>query len=106
MKPFAIAVAALALGACVQTTARVDPTLSPDDQKREIALQRERGEITYAEAARQQYAIEQATVTLTPQQQAFWQESIGIAAAVDAGQISREDYRARVAEAYSRNVGA
>lgn len=95
------------MGACVSVAPPTTVTrVSIEDQKRDIARQRDLGRIGYLEAARRQYAIQQANYTLTPGEEAFWRESMAQAALVDQGRISPEEYRRRIQIAYSRNVGA
>ena len=91
--------------ACVSMAPPTTVTqVSVEDQKRDIARLRDQGRITYLEAARRQYAIQQANYTLTPGEEAFWRESIAQAALVDRGRITPAEYRRRVQIAYSRNV--
>lgn len=99
---------ALALPACVPSSGTVKPltVASVEDQKKEIARQRDAGEIGYAEAARRQYAIQTANYSLTPGEHAFWQASISEANRVDGGEISPVEYQQRVKAAYARYVGA
>lgn len=101
--PAALVVAGLLAG-CVGTytpTTQVR-TMSVEEQKIDIARQRDAGRIGYAEAVRRQYAIQRANYALTPGEETFWQVSAREAARVDAREITPAEYQRRVREAYAR----
>lgn len=95
----------LSLAGCMSAPAERPLVGSIEDQKREIAAQRDRGEIGYAEATQRQYVLQSATYSLTPGEEAFWRESLRLSAEVDAGGLSPADYRGAIQVAYARNVG-
>ncbi|WP_181706398.1 hypothetical protein [Chthonobacter rhizosphaerae] len=106
-----VAVAALA-SACVaspQATVRAPaPTaarpLSPEDQKKDIAIARDRGLIGFEEAARRQYAIQRENYSMTRGDVRFWEASIAEARKVDQGLLTPDDYKRRVQVLYSQNA--
>lgn len=100
--------AALSLGACVAGPPPAGTPvvrLSVEDQKKDIALQRDRGLIGFEEAARRQYAIQRNAYRLSPGETAFWETSIGYAREVDSGRMSPAEYKVRVQQAYGSLVG-
>ncbi len=78
--------------------------MSVEEQKKDVADLRNRGVITYEEAARRQFEIQRANYTLTNGELSFWRASIFYARQVDRRQITREAYQRQVDEAYRRYV--
>ncbi|ODN70536.1 hypothetical protein [Methylobrevis pamukkalensis] len=101
--------APLALAACV-TAPQLPPSSTRiavvEAQKKDIAINRNRGMISYEEAARRQFAIEQASYALRPSEIRFWNEAIATARMADEGRISKQEYQRRIQIAYARDVGA
>ena len=99
---------AAVLSGCVVSrdppTTRVQSTV--EERKIEVARLRDRGMISYEEAARRQFAIQRNAYALTDGEMAFWRASIQYAAMVDRRQISPAEYRTRVAAAYAEYVPA
>ncbi|MBH0237731.1 hypothetical protein [Methylobrevis albus] len=99
---------ALLLSACVATRPALPPSStmiqSVEDQKRDIAVRRNRGEIFFADAARQQYAVQKANYSLTPNEERFWAESIANASLVDSRRITPQEFHNRVRVLYARYV--
>jgi hypothetical protein len=104
----AVLAAALSLAACVSTPLPPSSTRIAvvENQKKDIAIERNAGRISYEEAARRQYAIERASYALRASEVNFWQEAISLARAVDENRISRAEYQRRIQIAYARDVGA
>ncbi|WP_139315276.1 hypothetical protein [Mongoliimonas terrestris] len=106
--------AALALAAvtaaCVASprpvTRVASPPLTVEDQKKDIAIARDRGLIGFEEAARRQYAIQRTNYRLSPGEVRFWEASIVEARKVDQGALTPDQYKQRVQALYSRNVRA
>ncbi len=91
----ALAAAALVLAGCVQPD-RPPPSsaqlLNAEAQKKEIAQMRDRGKITFEEAARRQFEIQRAYYALTEGEMSFWRASIEYAHQVDRREISQADF--------------
>jgi hypothetical protein len=101
----ALAVAGV-VSACVPS--RDPPTtitqVSVEERKRDVAALRDRGVISYEEAARRQFAIQRNAYALSDGEMQFWRASIEIAVLHDQGRITREEYQRRVAAAYQEYV--
>lgn len=99
---------AVSLSACVAARPALPPSSSPiaavENQKRDIAVRRDRGEIFFADAARQQYAVQKANYALTPNEERFWAESIANASLVDSRRITPQEFHTRVRALYARYV--
>ena len=94
----ALAVAA-SLAACVPVD-RPHPwaqITSVELAKQDIASQRNRGLISYEQAAREQFEIERAAYALNEQELGIWRTAIVYASQYDHRQITLADYRQRTA---------
>jgi SOS-response transcriptional repressor LexA len=102
----ALALALLAAGCNPSPRPMTDKvTLSSvEDQKRDVARLRDRGVISYEDAARRQYEIQRGNYNLTDAELSFWRASIEIAMKVDRGEIRAKDYQRLIHEAYDRYV--
>lgn len=92
--------------ACVPS--RQPPTTitqtSVEQRKMEVAQMRDRGLISYEEAARRQFAIQRNAYALSDGEMSFWRASIDYAAQVDRRQITPQDYQRLIQLAYARYV--
>ena len=102
----AAVLAALVVTGCVATDKPTTTVRLPtvEEQKREIAGLRERGVVTYEEAARRQFEVERNNYALSEGEFAFWRASLEYARQVDARQITPADYRRLTAAAYQDYV--
>lgn len=102
----ALVLAGLLAAGCTATdrpTTQVSlPTV--EQQKRDIAGLRDRGVITYEEAARRQFELQRNAYALTEGEYSFWRDSIRYARQVDLKQITKAQYRTLVAKAYQDYV--
>lgn len=106
-KVVATALATALLAGCVATdrpTTTQTQLLPIEAQKKEIAQLRDRGTISYEEAARRQFEIQRANYALSDGEVSFWRASIEYARQVDSRQIKKSDYRRLVAAAYQYYV--
>jgi hypothetical protein len=105
-----LAVLALALGTTACVPSRQPPTTvvqsSVEERKREVAQMRDRGVITYEEAARRQFAIQRNAYALSDGEMSFWRASIEYAMQVDRGRLTRDQYFRLVARAHDQYVVA
>jgi predicted DNA-binding protein (UPF0251 family) len=94
------------LAGCVPTGQPMTaaPQLSVEQRKMDVARLRDAGKITYEQAARRQFGIQRNAYALTDGEISFWRASIEYAMMVDRRQITPEEYRRRVAEAYDLYV--
>ncbi len=77
---------------------------SVEQRKMEVASLRDRGLISYEEAARRQFAIQRNAYALSDGEMSFWRASIEYAMLVDRRQITPDEYRRRVQVAYQEYV--
>jgi len=89
--------AALILAGCVPTDRPPPSAQIPqiENLKRDVAGQRNRGMISYEEAARRQFEIERAYYSLNAKQLKTWRLAIDLAHQYDYRQITRQDYERR-----------
>jgi hypothetical protein len=78
---------------------------SVEEQKKDVAVLRDRGQISFEEAARRQFEIQRANYALTEGEFAFWRASIEYAMQVDRGQITRQRFFVLRDAAYAKFVG-
>ena len=105
-KFIAAAIAAAVLSGCVATdrpTTKV-ALVSVEQRKKDVASLRDRGVISYEEAARRQFEIQRNAYALTPGEISFWRASIEYAAQVDRHRITKTEYRRLTAAAYQAYV--
>ncbi|SON53550.1 hypothetical protein HDIA_0009 [Hartmannibacter diazotrophicus] len=99
----------LLLAACVGVPPQLPPSSSRlpavENQKKDIGIWRNKGLISYEEAARRQYAIERSSYALRDSEVHFWNEAIKNAKLVDAHLITPNEYFRRVKRDYARDVG-
>jgi hypothetical protein len=94
---------ALVLAACIPTD-RPRPVVrlpAVEDQKRDIAVLRNRGVINYETAARRQFEFERASYALTDAELEIWREAILEARRYDRREITLQVYQARVAALFA-----
>ncbi|BBE73321.1 hypothetical protein [Oharaeibacter diazotrophicus] len=98
----AVVLAASVLAGCVATDRpTTDVKLDTvEASKRDIAALRDRGAISFEEAARRQFAIQRNFYALTDGEYSFWRASIEYARDVDARRITPKRYRELTAIAY------
>lgn len=98
--------AASVLAGCVATDRPTTVVRLPavEDSKRDVASLRDRGAISYEEAARRQFSIERNAYALTDGEYSFWRASIEYARDVDARRITPQRYRELTAAAYQDYV--
>lgn len=77
---------------------------SIEEQKKDVARLRDRGQITYEEAVRRQFAIERNNYELSQGQMSFWRAMVLHGVDVDRGRITPAQFRALQQQEYLRWV--
>lgn len=112
LRLLATLVLAAPMAACVAVPSARPPVaaapkpVSIEDQKKDIAIARDRGQITFEEAAVRQYAIQRNAYRLSIGEERFWEASISEARRVDRREITPDEYKRRIQTLYAANVGA
>ncbi|WP_237152636.1 hypothetical protein [Oryzibacter oryziterrae] len=90
---------ALVLSACIPTDRPRPYAHLPavEDQKKDIAVLRNRGVINYETAARRQFEFERANYALTDAELGLWHTAFLYARQYDRREITLQDYQARIA---------